>query len=249
MPLWHAVLLGVVQGLTEFLPVSSTAHLLAVRTWLGHPHIDDAFTVVVQMGTLVAVYGYFRRDIVALLRAVWADAKLLEVGSSPESRMAWLIVLGTVPGGLVGLLLKKWLKANFYNLPAMGVVAVVFALLMLAAEWWGRRRAGRGGESITVGDALSIGGWQALALMPGASRSGATITGGLFVGLTREAATRFSFLLSLPIMTAAGLKELSDEYKKLKAPDPDGVPSLFASGDQLRPRPAGTSRGAGRAPA
>jgi undecaprenyl-diphosphatase len=233
MPIWHAVLLGVVQGLTEFLPVSSTAHLLVVRTWLGHPHIDDAFTVVVQMGTLAAVYGYFRRDILALLRGAWADLSARRLGSTPDGRLAWLIALGTVPGGVAGLLLKKWLKGTFYNLPAMGVVAIVFALLMWLAEWWGRRRAGRPVESVGVGDALVIGGWQALALMPGGSRSGCTITGGLFAGLSREAATRFSFLLSVPIITAAGLKELYDEWKKLKLPDPDGVPSLFDSGDQL----------------
>ncbi len=241
MDIWHAVLLGVVQGLTEFLPVSSTAHLVAVRTWLGHAHADDAFTVVVQMGTLVAVYGYFRRDILALARAVWHDARLLEVGSSPESRLGWLIVVGTVPAGLAGLVLKKWLKAHFYNLPAMGVVAIVFALLMLAAEWWGRRRPGRGDDRLTVTDAVLVGGWQALALMPGASRSGATITGGLFAGLTREAATRFSFLLSLPVITAAGLKELYDEWKKLKAPMPDEPASLFAAGDQLVPLLVGTA--------
>ena len=241
MPVWHAVLLGAVQGLTEFLPVSSTAHLLAVRHWLGHPHPDDAFTVVVQMGTLAAVYGYFRRDIAALARAVWADLALLEVGSTPAGKLGWLILAGSVPAGVAGLLLKKWLKTHFYTLPAMGVVAIVFALLMLAAEWWGRRRPGRGEDGITVADAVSIGGWQALALMPGGSRSGATITGGLFVGLTREAATRFSFLLSLPIITAAGLKELYDEYKKLKVPAPDGVPSLFASGDQVLTLLVGTA--------
>lgn len=240
MFLWHAVLLGAVQGLTEFLPVSSTAHLLVCRTWLGHTHPEDAFTVVVQMGTLAAVYGYFRREIVALLRAVWTDAKLLEVGSTPTSRLAWLIVLGSIPAGAAGLLLKKWLKATFYNLPAMGAVAIVFALLMLASEWWARRRPGRGEDQIGAMDALWVGVWQALALMPGGSRSGCTITGGLFAGFTREAATRFSFLLSVPIITAAGLKELYDEYRKLKVPDLEGVPSLFASGDQLAALAVGT---------
>jgi undecaprenyl-diphosphatase len=241
MSLWHAALLGLVQGLTEFLPVSSTAHLVVVRTWLGHPHADDAFTVVVQLGTLLAVYGYFRREIAGVFGAVWQDITMLELGHTPAGWLGWLILVGTVPAGLAGLLLKKWLKANFYTLPAMGAVAIGFAVLMLAAEWWGRRRAGRGEDKLTLSDAVWVGCWQALALMPGGSRSGCTITGGLFAGLSREAATRFSFLLSVPIITAAGLKELYDEWKKLTVPVPDEPPSLFASGDQLLALGVGTA--------
>jgi undecaprenyl-diphosphatase len=237
MPVWHAVLLGVVQGLTEFLPISSTAHLLVARQLLGHPHPEDAFTVVVQLGTLVAVFWYFRTDIAEILRDVWTGG--------PGRRLGWLIVLGTVPGGLAGLFLKKWLKATFYNVPAMAIVAIVFGLLMAAAEWWAARRQrlgtpGREAGQITTADAVWVGLWQALALMPGGSRSGCTITGGLFAGLTRPAAAQFSFLLSLPIMLAAGLKELSDEYQKLKAAAEGEPPSLFASGDQVTALVVGT---------
>ena len=121
MSLWEAALLGVVQGLTEFLPISSTAHLLAVRLALDHPNPDDSFTTVVQLGTLVAVLWYFRTDIAALSRAVVGDLRTRRFASSPESRIAWLIVLGTVPVVIVGGLWKDWLKATFYN--SAGVAA------------------------------------------------------------------------------------------------------------------------------
>ena len=216
MTVGEAILLGVVQGLTEFLPISSTAHLVIARQLLGHPHPDDAFTTVIQLGTLVAVFAYFRTDILHMLRAVLADVRTFRFASSPDSRLAWLIVLGSVPAGVAGLTLKKWLKATFYNLPSMAVVAIVFALLMLAAEWWARRRhSARTEAQVMWLDALWVGLWQALALMPGASRSGTTITGGLFAGLDRAAAARFSFLLSLPTILAAGLKDLMDERKEL----------------------------------
>ncbi|MBA4062262.1 MAG: undecaprenyl-diphosphatase UppP [Isosphaera sp.] len=241
--------MGVVQGLTEFLPISSTAHLLVTRQLLGHAHPEDAFTVVVQLGTLVAVFAYFRSDIVRLLGGLWADIRSARVGSTPESRLGWLIVLGTVPAVLVGFTLKDWLKATFFNLLAVAVVSVVFALLMLGSEWWAARRARRGlaprGEDdLGWADAVWVGVWQAFALMPGGSRSGTTITGGLFAGLTRPAAARFSFLLSLPIILGAGLKELSDESKKLKSPKPGEPASLFASGDEVTALLVGTAAAA-----
>ncbi len=229
MSLWEAALLGVVQGLTEFLPVSSTAHLLIVQQLL-HPDRDvrdTPFTVIVQLGTLVAVLIYFWKDIYSLTRAVLTETLARRFAASAESRMAWLIVLGTIPVVIVGGLLKSWLKATFYNVPAMAWVAIAFAVLMAAAEVWAhRRRAPTIQESgIRWPHALWIGLWQSLALMPGASRSGTTITAGLFAGLARPAAARFSFLLSLPAVFAAGMKELYDETKK-----PDG---LFNSGDDL----------------
>lgn len=259
MPLWQAILLGLIQGLTEFLPVSSTAHLLVAREWLGHPDPKDSFTTVVQLGTLVAVFVYFRRDIAAILAAVWQDVRTRRFASSPASRLAWLIVLGTIPAGLVGFLFQKKIRAAFYNVPAMAAVAVVFALLMLAAEWWHKRRKRPeiGETEIGWKEALWTGVWQMLALMPGASRSGSTISGALFAGLNRAAAARFSFLLSLPTILAAGLKDLYDEFRQYKAyhaavqwldsapPDAtaDSVslfrqvveagPGLFGSGDQM----------------
>lgn len=245
MPIWEAVLLGAIQGITEFLPISSTAHLLVARALLGHPHPEDAFTVVIQLGTLAAVFVYFRAEITRMLVGLWADVRARRVASTPDSRLGWLIVLGTVPAVLVGFLFKKQLKETFFNATSIAVVAIVFALLMLAAEWWARRYAARGQSpreeaEITWLDALWVGVWQACALMPGGSRSGTTITGGLFAGLARSAAARFSFLLSLPVILGAGLKELYDEYKKLNAPKPGEPASLFASGDEVAALVVGT---------
>ena len=241
MPLWHAVVLGVVQGLTEFLPISSTAHLLLVRHLLGHPHPDDAFTVAIQLGTLVAVVAYFRDDLVRIARGLRADLRARRMGTTPDARTAWLIALGTVPAVVVGFLFKKQLKATFFNLPSVAAVATAFALLLAAAEWWARRRAApRADADLSWLDALWIGCWQACALMPGGSRSGTTLTGGLFAGLGRAAAARFSFLMSVPVILGAGLKDLADEYRKLATPDPGGPPSLFASADDTSALLVGT---------
>ena len=246
MSVWEAALLGVVQGLTEFLPISSTAHLLVARKLLGHPHPEDAFTVVIQLGTLVAVFAYFRADVARLARGLFRDLRSRTIGATPDGRMAWLIILGTIPAVVVGFTLKDWLKATFFALYPIAVVSIVFALLMLASEWWAARRVRRGqsprGEA-SVGwlDALWVGVWQAFALMPGGSRSGTTITGGLLAGLSRTAAARFSFLLSLPVILGAGLKELYDEYKKLRSPKPDEPASLFASGDEVTALVVGTA--------
>src|SRR5262245_15081628 len=144
MPIWEAVLLGVVQGLTEFLPISSTAHLLVTRELLGHAHPEDAFTVVIQLGTLVAVFAYFRADVTRLARGLWLDLRARKIGATPDGRAAWLIALGTVPAVAVGFLFKKQLKETFFNMRSVAVVSIVFALLMLTAEWWARRRAARG---------------------------------------------------------------------------------------------------------
>jgi undecaprenyl-diphosphatase len=245
MPIWEAVLLGVIQGLTEFLPISSTAHLVVARQLLGHRHADDAFTVVIQLGTLVAVFVYFRADVARMLAGLWADVRSGRFASTQDSRLGWFIVLGTVPAVAVGVLFKKELKEKFFNAQSIAIVAIVYALLMAAAEWWAHRRVKlgrvpRAETEITWLDALWIGAWQACALMPGGSRSGTTITGGLFAGLARPAAARFSFLLSLPVILGAGLKELYDEYKKLSVPGPDEGPSLFASGDEVTALVVGT---------
>ena len=230
MPLEEAILLGVIQGLTEFLPISSTAHLVVARKWLGHENPKDAFTTVIQLGTLIAVLLYFIKDIARLTWAVLRDVPRLRPGSSPDSKLAWLIVLGTIPVVAVGFVLKKWIKDHFYDIPTMGAVAILFALLMLAAEVWTTIRkvdlekTDLELRDITIREALWVGLWQCLALMPGASRSGTTITAGLFAGLSRPTAARFSFLLSLPAVLGAGLEELYDKRKE-----------LFASSDQAEP--------------
>jgi undecaprenyl-diphosphatase len=180
-----------------------------------------------------------------MLKGLWADVRARKIASTPDSRLGWLIVLGTLPALAVGFTLKTWLKDNFYRLLPMAVVSIVFGLLMMAAEWWAHRRARQGrpakGETeITWRESLWVGVWQAFALMPGGSRSGTTITGGLFAGLSRSAAARFSFLLSLPVILGAGLKELADEYKKLEHPRAGEPPSLFASGDEITALVVGT---------
>ncbi len=245
MSIWEAVGLGVIQGLTEFLPISSTAHLLVARKLMGHAHPEDAFTVVIQLGTLVAVFFYFRDDIARMLKGLVADIRAMKLGSTPDSRLGWYIVLGTIPAVVVGFTLEMQLKDHFFNLQSIAIVSIIFALLMLAAEWWTHRRARHGlppreEESIGWLDALWVGIWQACALMPGGSRSGTTITGGLFAGLSRVAAARFSFLLSLPAILGAGLNELYDEYKKLKYPKEGEPASLFASGDEITSLIVGT---------
>jgi undecaprenyl-diphosphatase len=231
----EAILLGVIQGLTEFLPISSTAHLLVARKLMGHERPDDAFTTVIQLGTLIAVLVYFAQDIARLTVAVLRDFAAFKPGSSPESKLAWLIVLGTVPVVLVGMVFKKMLKANFYDAGSIGAVAIAFALLMLASEVWTVMRKVDLGKTdleerqITYREALWVGLWQCLALMPGASRSGTTITAGLFAGLSRPAAARFSFLLSLPAVLGAGVKELYDERHELLASQEQATPLILAT--------------------
>lgn len=230
MPIWQAVILGIVQGLTEFLPISSTAHLIIVQQWFGRTDEQlqhDPFTVVIQLGTLFAVLAYFRADVLRMITSLLQDVfrGYLISSTTLESRLAKWIIIGSIPAGLAGLFLKSWLKEQFYHATAIAYVSIIFALLMFAAEWWARRRsAQRDVGQVGLWDALFIGCFQALALMPGGSRSGCTITAGLFAGLMRPAAARFSFLLSIPIMTAAGIKELYDWLKTLK-----GNPSLQAA--------------------
>ena len=240
MTIGEAALLGLVQGITEFLPISSTAHLLAVRRALGHDHPEDAFTIVIQLGTLVAVFAYFRADIPKLLAGLLQDARRFRCGSSESSRLAYRIALGTLPAVVVGFTFKKQLKEQFFNLQSVAVVAIVFAALMALAEWWSRRRAPREDQSISGFDSLWIGASQACGLLPGGPRSGATISGGPFPGVNRAAAARFSFLLSIPVILGAGLKDLADEYKKWKRPVPGEAPSLFASADDVTALIVGT---------
>ncbi len=204
----EAIILGIIQGLTEFLPISSTAHLLAARQFMGHEQPQDAFTTVIQLGTLFAVVYYFRNDLFKIgwswCQGVWR----LQPFHNPQAKMAWLMILGTIPVVVVGFALKDLIKTHLYNLPVAALAAIGFGLLMWEAEHLAKRKAGRGEESTTWKDALVVGCFQALALIPGASRSGTTITAGLFAGLSRPAAARFSFLLSFPAIFGAGIYEL-----------------------------------------
>jgi undecaprenyl-diphosphatase len=208
MSLFEAIVLGVVQGLTEFLPISSTGHLRIVPAFVGWDDPGSAFTAVIQLGTTVAVLIYFREDLWRIARAWFSSLRSGRAGvrSSPDARIGWYIVIGTIPIGIFGLAFKHQIEHGARNLYLIGTVLVVFGFVMLAAERFGRRQ--REIDSMTTADGVFIGAAQALALVPGVSRSGATISAGLFRGLTRVAAARYSFLLSTPAIVLAALFEL-----------------------------------------
>ncbi len=232
MTILQAILLGLVQGLTEFIPVSSTAHLVfAARVVNLYGDVADktlqaeqttATIAVIQLGTLLAVLVYFARDIVNILHAFTGDHLALlrgrsETGKPKLSRdawLGWLVIIGSVPVGIVGLLFKKQIEGPFTkNLWVIATMMIVVGLLLTIAEFVGKRNHGM--DQLGIRDALAVGCAQVLALIPGSSRSGSTIMGGLFAGQTRETAARFSFLLSIPAIAASGLLELNEAIEKL----------------------------------
>lgn len=212
MTFFQAIVLGLVQGLTEFLPISSTAHLRIVPVLFGwHFHglggVDNQdpgapFTAIVQLGTTAAIVLYFWREllhvVVAWVRGFWDRS----VRSSLEYRLGWYLIIATVPVGLFGLVFSHQIETGARNLWVIACTLIALAVVLYAAERVGRRD--RDEESIDTVDAVAVGAAQALALIPGASRSGTTISAGLFRGLTREAAARFSFLLSIPAVVLSG---------------------------------------------
>ena len=206
MSTFEAIVLGFVQGITEFLPISSTAHLRIVPAFLGWDDPGAAFTAVTQLGTMLAVLLFFRADILRILTAWFRGLRDREVRGTLDSRIGWYIVLGTIPIGIFGLLFKNRIETGARNLTLIGCTLVVLGLVLLLAERVGTRE--RGLETLSRRDGIVIGLAQACALIPGVSRSGATITAGLFLGLEREAAARYSFLLSIPAVVLSGLLEL-----------------------------------------
>ncbi|MGI8595293.1 MAG: undecaprenyl-diphosphate phosphatase [Solirubrobacteraceae bacterium] len=204
----EAIVLGVVQGLTEFLPISSTAHLRIVPALLGWEDPGAAFTAVTQLGTMAAVLVYFRGDLTRIAVAWARSLRDPSLRGTIDARLGWYIGLGTIPIALFGVVFKDQIESGARSLYLMGVTLIAFGLILLAAERAGRRR--RGVESITARDGAIIGVAQALALVPGVSRSGATISAGLFLGLDRAAAARYSFLLSVPAVVLSGLFELKE---------------------------------------
>ena len=207
MSVLEAIVLGIVQGLTEFLPISSTAHLRIVPAFAGWEDPGAAFTAVTQLGTMAAVLLYFRRDLARISRS-WIRS-LVEpelVREEVDARIGWYIVLGTVPIGIFGVLFKDQIETGARDLYLIAAALIVLGLVLLLAEHVGTRA--RGLDRIRTADGFTIGLAQALALVPGVSRSGATITAGLFMGLDRPSAARFSFLLSVPAVVLSGLFEL-----------------------------------------
>jgi undecaprenyl-diphosphatase len=206
MSVLEAIVLGVVQGLTEFLPISSSAHLRIVPAFAGWEDPGAAFTAVTQLGTIAAVLLYFRHDLRRIAVAWGASIVRRDRRHGPDARLGWIIVLGTIPIGLFGLVFKDQIESGARSLYLIGSTLIALGLVLLLAERVGTRQ--RGVESIGLRDGLAIGVAQAAALVPGVSRSGATITAGLFLGLEREAAARFSFLLSVPAIVLSGSFEL-----------------------------------------
>ncbi|MDX1754496.1 MAG: undecaprenyl-diphosphate phosphatase [Marinobacter sp.] len=200
MDLWHIIVLSVIQGLTEFLPISSSAHLILPSQLLGWPDQGLAFDVAVHVGTLAAVVWYFRRDVLRLITAWLGDTARGRVGD--DSGLAWAIIVGTIPAGLAGLLLDDLIESHLRAGLVIAASTIGFGLVLWWSDATGRRH--RGLATLTIRDAVIIGLAQALALIPGTSRSGITMTAALFLGFQREAAARFSFLLSIPLITAAG---------------------------------------------
>ncbi len=213
MNLFEAVILGIVQGLTEFLPISSTAHLRIIPALAGWKDPGAAFTAIVQIGTLAAVLIYFFRDITAIVREVVSGIIKGRPLGTQEAKMGWMIAAGTIPIVVFGLLFKTEIETSLRSLYWISGALIGLALLLTIAEKRMKNRLSQGAtmksmENIGWKDALMIGLIQSIALIPGSSRSGVTITGGLFLNLSRETAARFSFLLSLPSVLAAGVFQL-----------------------------------------
>ena len=206
MDAFQAIVLGIVQGLAEFLPISSSGHLRIVPAFFGWDDPGAAFTAVVQIGTMAAVLLYFRRDLWRIASAWVRSLRDPAVRRTLDARLGWYIVLGTIPISVLGLAFKDPIETEFRSLTLIGTTLIVFGLVMLLAEKVSRRE--RELDSLTVRDGVVIGCAQALALVPGVSRSGATISAGLFLNFDRTAAARYSFLLSVPAVVLSGLFEL-----------------------------------------
>jgi undecaprenyl-diphosphatase len=207
LSLLEAIVLGIVQGLTEFLPISSSGHLRIVPAFLGWDDPGAEFTAVVQLGTMAAELIYFRHDLWNI-GSTWLGAlRRPELRPTLEARMGWYLIFATIPISIVGLLLEDSIEETFRALELIATTLIVFAILLFIADRVGRRE--RGMKELTLRDGIVMGLAQTLALVPGVSRSGATITAGLLLGLDRAAAARFSFLLSIPAVVLSGLYQLA----------------------------------------
>ncbi|WP_062518151.1 undecaprenyl-diphosphate phosphatase [Demequina gelatinilytica] len=228
---WEAVILGLVQGLTEFLPISSSAHIRVIGALL--PHGADpgaAFTAIIQIGTEAAVLVYFWKDITRII-AAWFRALLDRTAEGwkqrtilapdHDARMGWYVIIGSFPIVILGVLFKDVIETSLRNLYITAFVLAAFAAVLWFADRIGSKR--RNLEDLTIKDGILLGLAQAMALIPGVSRSGGTISMGLLLGMTREAAARVSFLLAIPAVLGSGLFELATEWDTLSAPGAAGL--------------------------
>lgn len=219
----QVVVLSVVQGLTEFLPVSSSGHLNIVSRVFFSGDAGASFTAVSQLGTEAAVLVYFARDIVRILRA-WFNGLFVKSHRDADYRLGWYVIIGTIPICVLGLLFKDVIRSGVRNLWVVATAMVVFSAVIALAEYVGRRN--RDIEQLNWRDAVIVGVAQCLALVPGVSRSGSTISAGLFLGLERELAARFGFLLAIPAVFASGLFSLPDAFRPV-------TEGMSATGPQL----------------
>ena len=229
----EVIVLAIVQGLTEFIPISSTAHMRIIPALLKWPDPGAAFTAVIQIGTLAAVMSYYWRDIVRILVAMLADLRRGKLATTHDALLGWMIAWGTVPIVAFGFLFRHQIKSELRSLYVVSAALAGIAILLAIVELLIRRREaagqhGRDVSQVTWRDATAVGFAQAVALVPGSSRSGSTILGGLVSGLSREAAARFSFLLSIPAVFAAGVFELIEARHELLASSHDAAKLVVA---------------------
>lgn len=220
----EALILGIIQGLTEFLPISSSAHLLIVSTLAGWGDPGAAFTAVTQLGTETAVLVYFRKDIWRIITTWTRSLYTPELRSSIDARMGWYVIVGTIPIGFFGYTFSDQIETAARNLYLVATVLIVFGLVLGAADRWGKQEKTL--DDLTIKTGLIYGFGQALALIPGVSRSGATISTGRILGFDRPSATRYAFLLAIPAVVISGL------YEALKIGDDKNVswgPTILAT--------------------
>ncbi len=215
----EAIILGIVQGLTEFLPVSSSAHVQIFSELMQVPGLSDknsattAFIATIQLGTEAAVLIFFAKDIARLLKAWFKGLFNSAARENADYKMAWLVIFASIPVGLIGHLLREFIQETVRTLWVVAFTMIIFAIILFLADQYGKRQ--KEIKDMTFNTALGFGLGQALAVIPGVSRSGASISFGLFAGFNRAAAARFSFLIGIPAVLASGLIEFSDSYQQL----------------------------------
>jgi undecaprenyl-diphosphatase len=228
----QVVVLSVLQGLTEFLPVSSSGHLRIFSTWFFGVDAGASFTAVVQLGTEAAVLVFFFKDIVRILVAWFRGVLRADRRDDPDYRLGWYVIVGSVPIALIGYFGKDVIREGARNLWITAIVLILFSLVFLLAEKFGRQDRpvdGRSLKGLSMKDAVVMGLAQCLALIPGVSRSGGTISAGLFLNMSREAAARFSFLLAIPAVLASGLFSLPDAFDPAQGQSASGLQLLVGS--------------------
>jgi undecaprenyl-diphosphatase len=208
-----AVILGIIQGLSEFLPISSTAHLRIIPSFFGWEDIGAAYTAVIQVGTMIAIIIYFWKDLYNMFTSFISSIKEKTYLSKPDTKLLFMVCIGTIPILIFGYLFKDFIRHEFRSMYVMAGSMIIFSFVILAGEKYTKRNISI--EKLTLTDSIIIGFFQSLALIPGTSRSGSTITGGFFRNMDRESAARYSFLLSIPAIMISGVYELYSERASL----------------------------------